>query len=558
MFMAMVDRHDGTCAGRARRDQKAPYLMRYLFAAGGLSGTTPTPDELDESGAIMKPHQRELVGLNAAGFVLFDRNWDYQGGGVNATGPTEEFKYQQTTRTVQLDSGGTVDIPDGMRLIEHRSLGWGVGFVQDLHNFGAAATGGCNPLGIDCASPKGYTSETRGLISRFCYLDVPDATQTDGYRHTTLLKSESIKEGVCGDAKLVQDIQFVGNTEEQSGVTRYRYDRATGAFGATMQTNLHREYYDPTTMMQIKRETTWQAAAQAWPGGPDLIPFESKFWNQQGQQIGRSYGLCGEISSTGIPGPGAAANATTIFVDVYGYGPDGQRVLEIVDANVGYSGSGTAAATDPSHRKSWDSIAFSSGDPRLPTAGVVADCVSRVSEFATRLVPADKQIPPLNLTTGYAYSGMGDLEVTAKPGGRFDFTVLRYAIPPQDVDYAGLGATRLLTAYSDGTIGTDGNLHFGRSGQMASVMDGRPIRTWSVAWASRVPRRRRSSDHRRRLHAAVARLLLQARRQCPARGPGSLQRLRRRREMDLRSPPAIRRSRAPSPGRRTGSSASGR
>ncbi|MCC7389025.1 MAG: hypothetical protein IT431_09680 [Phycisphaerales bacterium] len=60
------------------------------------------------AGEAVRPGSRRVVEMNATGYVLFDKIWNFKDGTAEAEGIREEFKYD-----------------DDGRLIEHRTVGWG-------------------------------------------------------------------------------------------------------------------------------------------------------------------------------------------------------------------------------------------------------------------------------------------------------------------------------------------------------------------------------------------------------------------------------------------------
>ncbi len=482
-MITMVDRHDGTRAGTEKRDHRDPYLLRWV-----VQDTSISTSDVHK----YKPHQRELVGLNAAGFVLFDRNWDYQGGGVNAVGPTEEFVYEAIKKDIHAPDG-MVDTPEipgattdehtyvltGMRLKEHRSMGWGVAYTR------AVNTAGCVPC-VSSGSNSCLT-DTRGLVTKFGYKDF-GTPGTTNYRQTNLVESVSIKEGISESGsrlKMLSRIDYNNTTEQVESERRYVL-KEDGSPDPVIISERRVAYHDSENT-KIKWETNWQSPAKAWPGGPEMTPFDTRVWNDTGLLIGRVYGLCGSISSTGIPEVGDSnhAPAARFSVDVYGYNSEGQKRIEIVDAG--------ATAADPVHRIEWGRFTTPGTNPYspLPLDNEVTGYVEQltgIASFAVRRVPAGEEarLPALNRVTGYGYGGRGDLEIVAKPGGRFDFYVMHTAIVPgpdqtTPVTPETIVGPMLSIVYVDGTF-TGSTLSFGRAGQIASISGGRPMRTWSVEW----------------------------------------------------------------------------
>ncbi len=498
MFITMVDRHDGACAGKGPRKSRRPYMMRYLY----LEDTETLSDlyGCDADGIqnhIMVPQQRQVVGLNPAGLVLFERNWDYQAGGFDAFGPTEQFVYEQTNSSTPDGNGGQLNVEIGLRLKEHRTLGWGVGYIYDIQG-GMISSGGCQP---GCNNNGNCVSADRGLIRLYDYLDY-EATDPDYPSNpqrtvqSGLVTGVSVKEGLNGAPRHLSDMTYDDNQQVKS--RRWFVLDAGGAEQTTMGTNRHVAYYldsdGPDSRKRIKRETNSQAPASPWPGAVTrLMPFESKFFNKEGLLIGRSYGLCEGVDDDGVPI--AAADASTIYVDVYGYDAAGRKVIEIVDADIKADGTGTAAAEALGDE--WSQLTYGTGQERLPTSGAIGGYVGAVAEFAHRELPDSTQhlSPPLNRTTAYAYDGEGRLEIVSKPDGRYDFYVVRPvhvldSNPPEpgiDDHSARISTVYLDAAYIEVAPATESAPATRawvtrKAGQLATVLSGRTMRTWSVQW----------------------------------------------------------------------------
>ncbi|HMN39723.1 MAG TPA: GC-type dockerin domain-anchored protein [Phycisphaerales bacterium] len=484
VFMTLVDRHDGACFGEGKVQERAPYMARFLYCGDEDGIKRHDKDGLHQD--IMLPQQRQLVGINAAGFLLFERGWDYQTQGVTAVGPTEQFVYEETHKHTDSSDASSPEILSGLRLTEHRSLGWGVGYVYDVQH-GQVSGGGCIPV---CTGS--CVHQQRGLITLYDYFDYDDTTQTPApHIQTNLVSRIRIKEGLAGTPKRLQETDFDLN-EQATQQRRYRLDES-GDEHLTMTSNRYVQYYppdasDPEAPKKVNWESVWQSAARPWPGAPsELTPFESTFYNDKGLMIGRAYGLCTSMASNGVA-QASGGDGSTIFVDVDGYNEQGQKIVEIVDADIQDSqGSGGAAAA--AHRTAWD-LLHTEGDtpqPRLPTAAQLDTFVSATAEYAHRVVPQSiaHLIPPLNRATAYGYSADNNLEILAKPGDRFDFYVARPVGVPDAGPEDRYSQFILSTVYFDVALSGTAASPTGtarKAGQIATVRDGRLMRSWNVQW----------------------------------------------------------------------------
>jgi YD repeat-containing protein len=411
-FIVMVDRHDGYTLDNG--GTKYRYSLNALMAATSCNAGG-TPDNAFFN--ARRPHSRQVVALNGAGYKLFQRIWDYQTGGIEAKGPAEQFIYSSSTRTEPDPSGsGDRTVLAGLRLDEHRSLGWGVAYVNSANVGGF----GC-VLPSDCSGPAGSTDmASQGLITTYKYFD----TSSTKSQYVTEI---GVKEGICGvdngyAAKVKTFNYAAGSTPGLPGPltgTSGWVRNGSGTLVAENETFVRTEYYDSPANTKVRVSGSWRSAAETFPGGPLLSPFSVSYYSAEGVAVANAYGLVEDPARLFDASPSTPDDHDLVFVDATAYMPDtGLPVLSVVDIATRDSGDPVVGSVPAS----WLSSTVCTD---LPGDSALAALQVQAGEYVTRAIPSylEHLLPPVQRCTGTAYNQYFEPWHVGRSDGLHDYMI---------------------------------------------------------------------------------------------------------------------------------------
>lgn len=407
------------------------------------------------------PDARQIVAFNGPGYVLWSRAWDYKNGGVTANGPTEEFVYESRPSLPQpvldqdgnplLDNNGvamTQSLPNILRMLEHRSLGWG---VADLAGQG----------------------DGQGLVTTFAYDDRVVGTTT---QYTQIIKSTSVKEGRNGSPAKIREFAYVDTANRETPTLSQSFVGPSSSQSAVQERHMKRSYWpaDPdlppdSPNTRVNEEVVWGSGSPLTPGGPDLRPLERRWFDQNGRPVARVYGLV-EASDPSSPGWSPGVN-DWVFVDLVGYDSDGQKRIEIIDYAAGQS--------VPVWWQGVGGLSPVSTEMPVPPSTAYA---RHIPSGAAAMPGTDRLSQPLHLCTGYRHGYRGGVDCVAKPDGHVDFyaqnTWSRYMAGPP----IHLVSESASAVFKDCVVAVNGNVTFTSPGQISLAREGELVKTWTVQW----------------------------------------------------------------------------